>query len=96
MSELREALREILSDMAVCRAMPSRMLRQAADALDSPGEAAELREALRPRLSKLARQRLEETAEAEEGCGDADVADAIRFLLEREDKIGALLKNEGE
>jgi hypothetical protein len=43
-----------------------------------------------PMLSQKARERLAETAEAEEACGDADVADALRFILEREPRIAAL------
>ncbi len=51
------------------------------------------REALAPMLSDKARALLEEMVEAEEAVGDAKVADAIKFLLECEDKRRAALKD---
>lgn len=49
----------------------------------------DLADAIRPKLSKAARDRIEQTIEAEEAVGDSQVATDIQFLLDFHDRVHA-------
>ena len=48
-------------------------------------------EVIGPKLNSQARHLLMATADAEDACGDSKVAGAIRFMLEKEDKLSIVL-----